>query len=154
MGVVDRLRRQELADRLRGHSAESSPREPSGSSTLAVSDPPIVKRLRGVMTMVQSFIASNPGNDARMGRMTWVISALADEMVDELSERDTTGLESWLAHLGLVIEWVGHGRNELLPPSLKQLAEVIQPTAPIPGPPAVPPMGDPESASHSVAVSK
>ena len=105
--------------------------------------------------MVQSFIANNPGNDARMGRMTWVISALADEMVDELSERDTTGLESWLAHLGLVIEWVGHGRNELLPPTLKQLAEVIQPTTPpVPVSPVVPPTAEPEPVSTPVAVNE
>ncbi len=132
MGVWDRLQATE-------RQAES--REPMGersltmseSSTLAVCDPPVIVRLKGVVAALNTIIQrAGPAKGDGIGRFSFVMTTVLEEIMDELAETRSPGdIEVYLAQIGKIIEWVGHGNNEALPEQLRPFAEMIMPTAPI-----------------------
>jgi hypothetical protein len=81
------------------------------------------------MAMRSAIEASDTSNS--MSKMAFVIlPALADEMVEEMSELDEPTVRIIMAQIGSVIAWIGHGDNAQLPDSLRDFAEGIQPTVP------------------------
>jgi hypothetical protein len=130
MGVLDRVRRTERATQ-KAQTADES--ETDSRSTLVLADPPVIKRLKGVIWTLQNFVAEN-GSDG-IGKMSFLFSTMADELADEMSEYDETQMMFFLARIGQIIEWVGHGQTDMLPDDLKAFAEGIQPTVTVPQPP-------------------
>jgi hypothetical protein len=124
MGVLDRVRRTERQSQ-KAQTEVESPTGNSGSS-LVVAEPPVIKRLKGVIWTLQTFVAEN-GSDG-IGKMSFLFSTMADELADEMSEYDETQMMFFLARIGQIIEWVGHGQTDVLPDDLKPFAESIQPT--------------------------
>jgi hypothetical protein len=123
MGVLDRVRRTER-DTSKGRTAAESLTGSSGSS-LVVAEPPVIKRLKGVIWTLQNFVAEN-GSDG-IGKMSFLFSTMADELADEMSEYDETQMMFFLARIGQIIEWVGHGQTDMLPEDLRAFADQIQP---------------------------
>lgn len=66
-----------------------------------------------------------------MGKMAFIMTSIMDEVTEELTEsRTPEEIAVMLAQIGMVIAWIGHGRNEQLPPELVPFAEMINPSAP------------------------
>jgi hypothetical protein len=130
MGVLDRVRRTERQSQ-KAQTADESPTDLSGSS-LALAEPPVIKRLKGVIWTLQNFVSEN-GSDG-IGKMSFLFSTMADELADEMSEYDETQMMFFLSRIGLIIEWVGHGQTDILPDDLKPFAETIQPSVTKPQP--------------------
>jgi hypothetical protein len=87
------------------------------------------------MWTLQNFISEN-GTDG-IGKMSFLFTTMADELADELVEYDETQMMFFLARIGQIIEWVGHGQTDMLPDDLKPFAMNIQPppvSEPIPEP--------------------
>jgi hypothetical protein len=97
-----------------------------------VVEPPVIKRLKGVMWTLQNFVSEN-GSDG-IGKMSFLFTTMADELADELTEYDETQMMFFLARIGQIIEWIGHGQSEMLPDDLRMFAEGIQPTVTAPAP--------------------
>lgn len=95
-------------------------------------EPPVIKRLKGVIWTLQTFVSENGGDG--IGRMSFLFSTMADELADEMSEYDETQMMFFLARIGQIIEWVGHGQTDMLPEDLRSFAEGIQPTVTKPSP--------------------
>lgn len=63
-------------------------------------------------------------NDRNMSRMSWLIRAAFDEMIDELNERETDGIELVMENAGRILKWVGTG-------DINDLPEDLQPRVPL-----------------------
>jgi hypothetical protein len=129
--VLDRLKRAERAT-AKGPTEGESLTDSTASTTLAVVEPPVIKRLKGVIWTLQTFVSENGGDG--IGRMSFLFSTMADELADEMAEYDETQMMFFLARIGQIIEWVGHGQTDMLPDDLRAFAEGIQPTVSVPQP--------------------
>jgi hypothetical protein len=97
------------------------------SSTLT-REPPTIRRLRSVFGVLQKFIVDND-DGGMMARMAPLMTTFMDELAEELGEKDELYMGMYLAQMGHVIAWIGHGDNDKLPPELRVFAEAIQPSA-------------------------
>lgn len=86
----------------------------------------MVLRLQAVMTSLNGFVISN--GDAGLARFAFLMQSLTDEVIEELSEKDEATIGNFMAQMGEVIAWIGHGDNDRLPEALKVFAEEIQPS--------------------------
>lgn len=78
--------------------------------------------------MLRNFIEENQDGSG-MARMGFVLTTIGNELADELVDMDELQIRIFLAQIGEVIAWVGHGDNERLPESVKMFAETVQPSA-------------------------
>ena len=104
--------------------AKSSPDSPS--TTLAVVEAPHIRRLKGVVHVLETFIRTN--GDGNMARMSFFMTTMVDEMAEELDELNPNQVRLYLFEIGEVIAWVGHGDNKRLPEHLREFAEMVQPS--------------------------
>lgn len=86
----------------------------------------MVRRLKGVLRVFQDFIEKND-DEGSIARYSWLISSLTEELGEELSEKDEASMAIYMAQIGKVISWIGHGDNSQLPEDLQIFANVIQP---------------------------
>jgi hypothetical protein len=93
---------------------------------VVVADPAHIRRLKGVVYVLQTFIEKN--GDGNMGRMAFFMSTMVDDLSEELKDMDETTVRLYLYQIGEVISWIGHGDNDRLPDSVKEFAEIITPT--------------------------
>ena len=100
----------------------------SPSSTQEVKSP-VVLRLQGVMTSLNSFVISNGTSD--LSRFAFLMQALTDEVIEELTDKDDEAVGVFMEQMGQVIAWIGHGNNDQLPDPIRQFAEDIQPPIPV-----------------------
>jgi len=61
-------------------------------------------------------------------RMAFFMSTVTDELAEELEELDELQVRGFMFQIGEVISWIGHGDNERLPESVKEFAEMVQPS--------------------------
>lgn len=61
--------------------------------------------------------------------MSFITRAMIEEISAELEERDEETLQGFMAQIGEVIAWIGHGDSSKLPENLRGFAE--QPKAEI-----------------------
>lgn len=127
MSVADRVRRHRMEAGTRELTAAESTTE-SQSSILAARSP-VVARLNAVMKMLNGFVISN--DDGQLARYAFLMQALTDEVIEELSEKDEATIGAFMEGMGEVIAWIGHGDNERLPDPIRSFAEEIQPPVPI-----------------------
>jgi hypothetical protein len=92
-----------------------------------VAENPIYRRLTGVIGGMTDFVQTNRGKADGMAKMAWVMSVMAEEVVEELKEmRSDEELSLYLAMIGEVISWIGHGDMSRLPEFLKPFAMAIE----------------------------
>ena len=101
-------------------SAKDSP-----SSTL-IRESPVVRRLKAVLHVFQQFIETNDDGQG-IARFSWLINSITEELAEELSDKDEASMAIYMAQIGQVISWIGHGDNEALPEQLQIFAETVQP---------------------------
>lgn len=123
MGVADRVRRKQ--QERREQREDSS--HPDSPSSLVVADPPHIARLKGVLTVLRTFIEQNQDGSG-MARMGFVMTTIGNELAEELVDMDELQIRVFLAQIGEVIAWIGHGDNTRLPDSVRVFAENVQPT--------------------------
>jgi hypothetical protein len=81
------------------------------------------------MSMLNGFVIEN--DDGQLGRYAFLMQALTDEVIEELTMKDEATIGTFMEGMGEVIAWIGHGDNERLPDPLRSFAEEIQPPIPI-----------------------
>jgi len=123
MSVADRMRKRR--EMVAGQPAltEGELGTDSRSGILAPREPPVILRLKAVLGAMQAYVSENDGGTG-LGRFSWLIGDLVDELTDELAEKDSDSLALYMAQMGQVISWIGHGNDELLPETLRQFANV------------------------------
>lgn len=99
-----------------------------GGSFLVLADPPVIKRLKGTLFTLQSFIQEN--GTGGIAKLSFLMTTITDELIDELSEYDEATMQIFLAQIGAIIGWIGHGDNSAIPEQLRPFAEMVQPTMP------------------------
>lgn len=127
MSVLDRVNRQRHQEDTRELTAGESSME-SQSSTLAARSP-VVLRLQAVMSMLNGHVIA--GDDVGLAKYAFLMQALTDEVIEELTDKDDALIGTFMEGMGEVIAWIGHGDNERLPDPLRSFAEEIQPPIPI-----------------------
>lgn len=126
MGITDRIRNREAQARTRRGQQGEGFQTDSPSTILAVAEAGHIRRLKGVVHVLENFIRTN--GDGNMARMSFFMSTIVDEMAEELDELDEKQVRLYLFEIGEVISWVGHGDNSRLPDHLIGFAEMVQPT--------------------------
>lgn len=91
------------------------------SSTRAVK-PAVIQRLEYVVGTLHNFIAEND-DSGTMARFSFITRAMIEEIGEELVERDEETLQAFMAQIGEVIAWIGHGDPAKLPANLREFAE-------------------------------
>src|SRR3954454_11659214 len=124
MSVLDRVNRARHNPDTRALTAGESLTE-SQSSTLADRSP-VILRLQAVMTSLNSFVINNGESD--LSRFAFLMQALTEEVIEELTEKDDEAIGIFMAQMGQVIAWIGHGDNEQLSDPVRQFAEELQPS--------------------------
>jgi hypothetical protein len=125
MGVLDRVNRNRRTTTT-AQETEASPKG-SASSTLIRREAPVIWRLKNVFTALQRFIESN--GDSGLSRLSFLMTTFMDELAEELGEKDEVAMSVYMAQIGEVIAWIGHGDNSRLSPELRVFAEAMQPSA-------------------------
>jgi hypothetical protein len=87
---------------------------------------PVVLRLQAVLSTLNKFVQTN--GDAQTARFAFIMEAITEEVVEELEEKDDATIGVFMAQMGEVIAWVGHGDNSRLPENLREFAETINPS--------------------------
>lgn len=127
MGVADRVRRFQTEQRIRrGQQGEESLTD-SQSIAVALVEPEHIKRLKGVVRVLENFIRTN--DDGMYGRLAFFMSTVTDELAEELGELDELQVRLFMFQIGEVISWIGHGDNSRLPDTVREFAEMVQPSA-------------------------
>jgi hypothetical protein len=78
--------------------------------------------------VLRKFIEENQDGSG-MARMGFVLTTIGNELADELVDMDELQIRIFLAQIGEVVGWIGHGDNTRLPDSVKMFAETVQPSA-------------------------
>jgi|SRR5215831_19904256 len=122
MSVLDRVHKRQTEQR--ALTAGTSGTD-SQSSTLAVK-PAVIERLEFVVGALHSYIEEND-DSGTMARFSFVVRAMIEEIGDELAERDEETLQLFMAQIGEVIAWIGHGDPSKLPDNLRAFVETPGP---------------------------
>lgn len=124
MSVGDRLRRRQMEVSLKEPQGDESQTD-SQSTSLARVDADHIKRLKGVVYVLENFIRNN--DNGMYGRMAFFMSTVTDELAEELSELDEHQVKFFMFQIGEVISWIGHGDNSRLPEGVKEFADLVNP---------------------------
>lgn len=127
MGVLDRVNRNRRTGSTTPTEQTAGESQTAHVSSTLIREPPTIRRLRSVFGVLQKFIVDND-DGGMMARMAPLMSTFMDELADELGEKDEMYMGLYLAQMGEVIAWIGHGDNERLPEGLRVFAEAIQPS--------------------------
>ena len=79
--------------------------------------------------MLNGFVIEN--GDGQLSRYAFLMQALTDEVIEELTTKDEEAIGTFMEGMGEVIAWIGHGDSTRLPDPLRSFAEEIQPPVPI-----------------------
>ena len=117
MSVVDRMHKRQ---RQMEQTAEGSPGT-GQLSTLAVK-PAVIQRLEFVVNTLHEYISEND-DTGTLSRFSFVTRAMIEEIGAELGERDEETMQGFMAQIGEVIAWIGHGDVSKLPENLREFVE-------------------------------
>jgi len=76
-------------------------------------------RLRAVLAELTSFVVSR--GTGKQKRMAFVIKRVANDMLEELADGDPENLSIYFDMMAKVVSWIGTGRDEDLPESMRTL---------------------------------
>ena len=130
MGVADRVRKNQAERRRSAQRAGDSLQDSPEQYSLVPVDPPHIKRLRGVVSVLTKFVQENDAGSFK--HMTFLMTHMTEELADELSDYDEMHIRAFMFQIGEIIGWIGHGDNSRLPDTLKPFANLIQPDQPEP----------------------
>lgn len=74
------------------------------------------------MNTLHTYIADND-DSGNMARFSFVTRAMIEEIGEELADRDEETLQRFMAQIGEVIAWIGHGDADRLPESIRTFVE-------------------------------
>lgn len=97
------------------------------SSTPAVK-PAVIQRLEYVVTSLHNYVEQND-QTGTMSRFSFIARAMIEEISEELAERDEETMQVYMAQIGQIIAWIGHGDDAQLPDNIRpfvDLAEIEQ----------------------------
>lgn len=94
------------------------------STTLVVraEKPAVIKRLEFVIDTLHGYIVDND-DSGTMARFSFLTRAMIEEIGEELGERDEATIEIFMAQMGEVIAWIGHGDPSRLPENLQEFVK-------------------------------
>jgi hypothetical protein len=121
MSVLDRVHRRETAQR-----ALTAAGSEHGQSSIPAVKPAVIRRLEYVVGTLHNFIAEND-ESGTMARFSFITRAMIEEIGEELVERDEETLQAFMAQIGEVIAWIGHGDQSKLPDNLRGFIEEPRP---------------------------
>lgn len=124
MTVLDRVNRRRMATSRRELTAGESPE--NGLSSTPEAKTPVALRLQAVLTVLNRFVANNA--DPTYAPFVIIMESLTDEVIEEITEREEATVGAFMAAMGEVIAWIGHGDNDKLPEELRIFAEEISPS--------------------------
>lgn len=127
MGVADRVHRRQMQARLQRERQAEESQTDTQSTDLALAEPAHIKRLKGVVYVLENYIRAN--DDGMLGRMAFFMSTVTDELAEELSELDDHQVKFFMYQIGEVISWIGHGDNSRLPEGVREFADLVNPNA-------------------------
>lgn len=78
------------------------------------------------MHVLESIIRTS--DDGMYARLAFFMSTVTDELSEELAELDEFQVRAFMFQIGQVIAWIGHGDNDQLPESVRDFAEMVQPS--------------------------
>ena len=124
MGILDRVHKAQYSRKVQ--QAEESLTDSTGQYSLVLAEPPVITRLKGVMHTLRSYIEQNQDGSG-LGKMAFLMTTVTDELCYELEDLPPEMVQLYLAQIGEMIAWIGHGENERLPANIRAMAEGIQP---------------------------
>lgn len=81
--------------------------------------PAVIQRLEFVVNSLHSVVEAND-DSGTMARFSFIARAMIEEITSELEDRDEETLQHFMAQIGDVISWIGHGDVERVPANLKE----------------------------------
>lgn len=93
-----------------------------GRSITPAVKPAVIQRLEFVVDTLHSYIVENDDSGA-MSRFSFVTRAMIEEIGEELGERDEETMQKFMAQIGEVIAWIGHGDESKLPENLQEFVQ-------------------------------
>lgn len=115
MTVLDRVHKRQTERK----ALTAGGSEETGLSSIPAVKPGVILRLEYVVNTLHNFIADND-DSGTMARFSFITRAMIEEIGEELAERDEATLEGFMAQIGEVIAWVGHGDQTKLPENLRE----------------------------------
>lgn len=116
MSVLDRMHNRE---RMRQPALTADGSQGIGQSTIPAVKPAVIQRLEYVVGTLHEYITDND-DTGTMSRFSFVARAMIEEIGDELAERDEETMQMFMAQIGEVISWIGHGDSGQLPANLQE----------------------------------
>jgi hypothetical protein len=113
MSVLDRVHKRQMQQ---GLTADESGKD--GQSLIPIAKPAVIVRLEYVVNTLHEYIAEND-DSGQMARFSYVTRAMIEEVGEELADRDEETLQAFMAQIGEVIAWIGHGDHTRLPANLQ-----------------------------------
>lgn len=120
MSVLDRVHKRQTEAQTRALTAV--PSEANGQSSIPAAKPAVIQRLEFVINTLHGFVEEND-DTGTMARFSFVARAMIEEISEELADRDEETLQAFMAQMGDIIAWIGHGDSERLPDNLRAFAE-------------------------------
>jgi hypothetical protein len=117
MSVLDRVHKRQTEQR-----ALTAGSPDTGQSSTPAAKPAVIQRLEYVVGTLHETIAENDDSGS-MARFSFITRAMIEEIGEELAERDEETLQFFMAQIGEVIAWIGHGDASLLPSNLREFVE-------------------------------
>lgn len=77
------------------------------------------------MTTLNGYVIAN--DDTGLSKFAFLMQALTDEVIEELSEKEDEVIGAYMEQMGQVIGWIGHGDDSRLPDSMKPFAAQLEP---------------------------
>jgi hypothetical protein len=115
MTVLDRVHRRQTEQKVLTAGGSAA----NGLSSIPAVKPAVIQRLEYVVGTLHNYIEQNDDSGA-MARFSFVTRAMIEEIGEELADRDEETLQAFMAQIGEVIAWIGHGDSALLPSNLRE----------------------------------
>jgi hypothetical protein len=123
MGIADRVHRRQAMVLKEREAAVSTGNTQSG--ILVPAEPAHIKRLKGVVHVLRTYIEQNDESGGNYARLAFFMSTMTEELAEELSEYDEMKIRLFMYQIGEVISWIGHGDDSRLPEQVRDFASMI-----------------------------
>ena len=92
-----------------------------GQSSIPEVKPAVIRRLEFVISALHNYVSDND-DSGMMTQFSFVARSMIEEISEELADRDEETLQAYMAQIGQIIAWVGHGDADQLPENLRPFA--------------------------------
>lgn len=123
MGIADRVHRRQAVILRERQEAESTGN--TASTTLVHPEPAHIKRLKGVVNILRTYIEQNDKTGGNYSRLAFFMSTMTEELAEEMTDYDEMKIRLFMYQIGEVISWIGHGDDTRLPDQVRDFAAMI-----------------------------